>query len=245
MRELDRRLDEAGADFTRIPRFPQRSTIYANDGKTILARVYLDNREIVELPRSAGWFRKAVLAIEDSDFYEHGALDMRSRSARWSRTSASARSCRVARRSTQQLVKNTLGLDASDQSLERKFQELALALRVEEKYGKDRILSMYLNQVYLGNNVYGIGTASQFYFHKPASELTIREGALLAGMVRAPAYYDPLERPRKAILRRNDVLNRMESLGWLGQKPATRSRRRDWASRRTSGNSASPSRRSS
>ncbi len=96
---------------------------------------------------------------------------------------------------TQQLVKNTLGLDPLDQSFERKFQELALAIRVEQRYTKDEILAMYLNQVFLGNGVYGIGTASKFYFHKPASELTLTEGAMLAGMIRTPANYDPLDTP--------------------------------------------------
>ena len=69
---------------------------------------------------------------------------------------------------TQQLVKNTLGLDPNDLSIERKFQEAALAIKVEQRYDKDQILAMYLNQVFLGNNVYGIATASQFYFHKAA-----------------------------------------------------------------------------
>jgi len=218
IRELDRRLDEAGAEFTRIPRFPQRSTIYANDGKTVLAQVYLDNREIVDLKDVSPAARRAVLAIEDSDFYEHGAIDWRALSRAAIENFREGGIVQGGSTISQQLVKNTLGLDPSDQSLERKFQELALALRVEERYSKNKILSMYLNQVYLGNNVYGIGTASQFYFDKPAADLTVREGALLAGMIRAPAYYDPLERPRKAKLRRNDVLNRMESLGWLDQE---------------------------
>ena len=77
---------------------------------------------------------------------------------------------------TQQLVKNTLGLDPYDLSFERKFQELALAIRVEEKYTKEEIFELYLNQVYLGNGVYGIGTASEFYFHKPASQADPHRG---------------------------------------------------------------------
>ncbi len=231
VRELDRRLEEAGSDFTRIPRFPQRSTIYANDGTTILARVYLDNREIVDLKDISPAVRKAVLAIEDSDFYEHGALDIRSMFRAAVENIRQGDIVQGGSTITTQLVKNTLGIDAADQSLERKFQELALALRVEERYPKNRILSMYLNQVYLGNNVYGIGTASQFYFHKPASELTVREGALLAGIIRAPAYYDPLKRPKKALLRRNDVLNRMIALGpeWLSEERGQRIKESDLA----------------
>jgi membrane peptidoglycan carboxypeptidase len=78
VQELDRRLTAVGADFTRIPQFPQRSTIYANDGTTVLARIYLDNREIVHLEDISKPARKAVLAIEDSGFYKHGALNVAS-----------------------------------------------------------------------------------------------------------------------------------------------------------------------
>ena len=220
VRELDRRLDAAGADFTRIPAFPQRSTIFANDGKTVLAHVYLDNREIVPLKKISPAFAKAVLAIEDSTFYEHGALNVQSMIRAISENLRAGEVVQGGSTITQQLVKNTLGLDPNDLSIERKFQEAALAIKVEQRYTKDQILAMYLNQVFLGNNVYGIATASQFYFHKPPSELTLAEGAMLAGMIRAPAYYDPIERPRKAWLRRNDVLNRMITLGpeWLTEK---------------------------
>ena len=110
-------------------------------------------------------------------------------------------------------MKNTLGLDPYDLSFERKFQELALAIRVEEKYTKEEIFELYLNQIYLGNGVYGIGTASEFYFHKPASKLTLTEGAMLAGIIREPAEYDPFTHATKTKVRRNEVLVRMEALG--------------------------------
>ena len=157
--------------------------------------------------------RDAVLAIEDSGFYQHGALNI---SSLIRAVAANLRADTIVQGGstiTQQLVKNTLGIDPNDRTFARKFQEAALAMRVEQTYSKNRIFSMYLNQVYLGNNVYGIGTASQFYFHKEASKLTLPQAALLAGLVRAPAYYDPLARPHKAWLRRNDVLNRMIALG--------------------------------
>ena len=98
---------------------------------------------------------------------------------------------------TQQLVGATLGLNQFDRSFEGKFQELALAIRVEEKYTKPEILELYLNQVYFGNGIYGIGTASEFYFRKPARRLTLAEAATLAGMIRVPEYYDPLDHPTR------------------------------------------------
>src|SRR5262249_6754804 len=114
---------------------------------------------------------------------------------------------------TQQLVKLTLGLDPQNRTFGRKFQELALAMRVEQKYSKDRILEMYLNEAYLGNNVNGIATAAAFYFPTHASIRYRGHSALLAGLIRAPLYYDPLVHPKKAWLRRNDVINRMIALG--------------------------------
>jgi membrane peptidoglycan carboxypeptidase len=225
---LGRRLDAAGADFTKIPHFPQRSTIYANDGKTVLANVYLDNREIVPLREVSPIARKAVLAAEDNDFYNHGALNFTSLTRALIENIRAGSVVQGGSTITQQLVKNTL-VNSNDQSFERKFQEAALAIRVEEKYSKNRILGMYLNQVYLGNNVYGIGTASEYYFHEPPSELTLTEGALLAGLIRAPYYFDPVDHPRRAFLRRNDVLNRMEALGpeWLDQTKGDKAEHKD------------------
>lgn len=215
--EIDRRLTAAGADFTKIPRFPERSTIYANDGKTVLATVYLDNREIVKLDEVSEVMREAVLAIEDSGFYQHGPLDY----------SALLRALVINYKEggfvqggstiTTQLVKNTLGLDPFDRSFERKFQELALAIRVEEQYSKDQILELYLNEVYLGNGTYGVGTASDLYFKKDPSKLKLPQAALLAGLIRAPADYDPVVDPELAKLRRNDVINRMMALGWVDE----------------------------
>ena len=210
---VDAKLSKLGADFTRIPRFPERSTIYANDGKTELATVYLDNRELIRLKDVSTVAQNAVLAIEDAEFYEHGALNWSSLVRAMIENAQAGEVVQGGSTITQQLVGATLGVHRFDQSFEGKFQELALAIRVEEKYSKREILGLYLNQVYFGNGVYGIGTASQFYFHKPASKLTLVEGALLAGMVRAPEYYDPIDRPKKALVRRNEVLVRMGALG--------------------------------
>jgi membrane peptidoglycan carboxypeptidase len=224
VKRIDAKLTALGADFTKIPRFPQRSTIYANDGKTVLDTVFLDNREDVKLKDISKVARNAVLAIEDSGFYTHGALNW---SSLMRALVANARAGAVVQGGstiTQQLVKNTLGV-GTDQSFERKFQELALAIRVEQKYTKDQILELYLNEIYMGNGVYGLGTASEFYFDKPASELTLTEGATLAGMIRAPSHYDPLAHPVNTRVRRNDVLNRMMGQGTLDRVKGERAKR--------------------
>ncbi len=215
VRQIDDKVTALGADFTRIPRFPERSTIYARDGKTVLATVFLDNRENVRLKKISEPAQEAVLAIEDSGFYQHGPLNWTSLLRA---TIANARAGTVvegASTITQQLVKNTLGLDPYDRTFERKLQEFALAIRVEKKYTKDQIFELYLNQIYLANGVYGIGTAAEYYFNKPASKLTLTEGATLAGLIRSPNYYDPIAHPTKARVRRNDVLNRMIGQGIL------------------------------
>ena len=125
--------------------------------------VYLDNREIVRLKEIAPIAREAVLAIEDSGFYEHGALNWSSLVRALVENARAGQVVQGGSTITQQLVKNTIG--ASDAlTFERKFQELALALRVEQKYSKDEILELYLNEVYMGNGVYGFGTAADFYF---------------------------------------------------------------------------------
>jgi membrane peptidoglycan carboxypeptidase len=173
----------------------------------------------VRLKKIAPIAREAVLAAEDSGFYDHGALNWSSLVRALVENAKAGEVVQGASTITMQLVKNTIG-GSDAQTFERKFQELALALRVEEKYSKDQILEMYLNEVYMGNGVYGFGTASDFYFGKPAAELTLPQAALLAGMIRAPEYYDPLDRPRKARLRRDDVLNRMAADGIVTQRRA-------------------------
>jgi membrane peptidoglycan carboxypeptidase len=210
---VDAKLSTLGADFTRIPRFPERSTIYANDGNTELATVYLDNRELIRLKDVSKQAQRAVLAIEDAEFYDHGALNWSSLVRALIENAQAGEIVQGGSTITQQLVGATLGVGQFDQSFEGKFQELALAIRVEEEYTKQEILELYLNQVYFGNGVYGIGTASQFYFHKPARKLTLVEGAMLAGMIRAPEDLNPVDHPKRALVRRNEVLVRMGALG--------------------------------
>jgi penicillin-binding protein 1A len=190
VQKIQGRLNADGASFTGIPRLPQRSTIYASDGKTVLARIYLDNREVVPLNRISPNVIKAVLAIEDSQFYNHGAIDLTSVIRAIGANIRSGSFTQGGSTITQQLVKNTIGTNTP--TLERKFKELALAERVEQHYTKDQILELYLNDVFLANNVYGIGTAARFYFHESAAKLNLAQAALLAGLIQSPTYDDPV-----------------------------------------------------
>ncbi len=206
------RLDEAGVGRVRIPRFPERSVIYAADG-SVLATVFLDeNRRLVRLKNVAPVARDAVLAIEDDSFYEHGALNFPSLIRAAIANLAAGDITQGGSTITQQLVKNVI-IDDPSQTFARKFQEAALAIRLERLYSKDEILALYLNEVYFGNGAYGIGTASETYFSKPPGKLKLREAALLAGLIRAPGRYDPVTREDAALARRNLVLDRMAALG--------------------------------
>ncbi|MEA2581263.1 MAG: penicillin-binding protein [Actinomycetota bacterium] len=217
--KLSDTLAAAGAGFTHIPRLPERSTIYANDGKTVLAQLYLDNREIVRLTHVSDVMQQAVIDTEDSEFYNHGALDLRGLIRALIADVRSGTPTQGGSTITQQLVKNAV-LGTTDRTFARKFQELAIAMQVEQKYTKKEILELYLNDIYLGSGQYGIGTAADFYFHVPASKLTLVQSTLLAGMVRAPEGYNPINHPKRARRRRNFVLDRMAFLGDISQAKA-------------------------
>jgi penicillin-binding protein 1A len=199
----------------KIPAQPERSTIYASDG-SVLGTIYRDfNRQIVPFKRIRPITRKAVLAVEDARFYEHGPIDLRAiaRAALANLNSGSV--VQGGSTITQQLVKNTLTGNAD--TLSRKVHEALDAMRVESTYSKNQILHMYLSQVYLGNSAYGFEAASEYYFGREVQDLSLAQSATLAGMIQAPTDFDPTLHPKAATTRRNFVLGRMRLLGWIGK----------------------------
>ena len=198
-----------------LPPLPQRTTIYAADG-SVIGRLYRKyNRWVVPLNKISHPTRKAVLAIEDHNFYHHGALDFESivRAA-----IANIRAGHVVQGGStiaQQLAKNTL--TGNDETFARKIQEAGDAIRLENTYSKNQILGMYLNDIYLGNSTYGVAAAGQFYFGKKPSHLTLPEGATLAAIISFPSRFDPIAHPTHAIHQRNQVLSRMRALHWIGK----------------------------
>jgi penicillin-binding protein 1A len=220
VRALNERIHDAGAGVSmRIPHFPERSTIYAKDG-SVLATLYLDeNRDIVHLDHVSEIARQAVLAIEDDGFYQHGGINVPSMIRAMAANLIAGRVTQGGSTITQQLVKNAV-IEDTEQTFARKFREAAIAMRMENRYTKDEILEMYLNDVYFGNGVYGIGTAARFYFAEPAAKVTLPQAALLAGMIQAPSEYDPVAHPKAAVRRRNVVLGHMASLGWITKTQA-------------------------
>jgi penicillin-binding protein 1A len=170
-----------------------------------------ESRVLLQSDQIAPIMKQAIVAIEDKRFYEHRGVDLHAIGrAFW----ADVRNKAVVEGGstiTQQFIKNAYVKD--QRSVARKLKEAALAWQLEQRKPKDWILTAYLNTIYFGNGAYGIGQAAITYFGKPASNLTLPEAALLAGMPRDPARYDPVTNPRAAKERRRLVLEQMLAQG--------------------------------
>ena len=198
----------------------QSSTILDRNGK-VIATLFTENRRPIKLGEVPLHARRALIAIEDSRFYEHNGLDVKGTARALARNSSSGSVQQGGSTLTQQYVKNILISSASTEeaqkaaiqrSLRRKIQEARYALYLEESMTKDQILEGYLNIAYYGGGVYGIGTAARHYFGIPVQKLSLGQGALLAGMLQNPRKYDPVDNPKTSIARRNTVLGRMLEL---------------------------------
>lgn len=209
--------DEIPANLKQPP-LSQRTTILDAKGGAI-ATVYSRDRTVVPLKEISPYMQKAIVAIEDARFYEHGAVDAKGILRALNQNAQSGGVSQGASTLTQQYVKNVFVEEAGDdptkvaeatqQTLGRKIRELKYAIQVEDKLGKKRILSNYLNITYFGQQAYGVEAASQRYFSKPAKDLKIQEAALLAGIVQSPSRYDPVNDAQEATKRRNVVIQRM------------------------------------
>lgn len=178
-----------------------------------------EDRQVVPLAQISPEMRKAMMAAEDHDFYGHGGINPSS-IARASLVNLQAgRVVEGGSTITQQLVKN-LFFPGEPRTFNRKIKEFFLALEVSKKYPKDQILEMYLNQIYFGNQSYGVQRAAQRYFTKDAAHLTLAESAFLAGLVKAPSYLGVAQNRDSAIERQREVLDKMAEYGFVTQKQA-------------------------
>ncbi|MFI6518281.1 transglycosylase domain-containing protein [Spirillospora sp. NPDC050679] len=225
--------DEEPADL-KTSGVPLRTRVLAADG-SLLATFFYENRVDVRLDQIAPVVRKAVLAIEDSRFYEHGALDAKGTARALASNLGAGEVTQGGSGITQQYVKNLLltqaDTDAERQAAKaltpaRKIRELKYAVAMERQFSKDEILRRYLNIAYYGAGAYGIEAAARRYFSKPAAKLGLTEAALLAGVVRYPYAYDPTQHPGSARQRRDVVLARMAELGWITPADAARAKAR-------------------
>ncbi len=186
---------------------------YDNTGQTLL---WASSGDVecypVKLENINNNLQKAVIAIEDKDFYTHGGFSAEGVTRAFI-NNLRGESTQGGSTITQQFVKNSLL--SQEQTYTRKIKEVMLSFRMEKNLTKEAILYLYLNQIYLGQGAYGIGAASDIYFRKPVSELTIPEMALLAGLPQAPSRYSPIYNPKSAKERQLYVLGRMAEDGYI------------------------------
>ena len=188
----------------------ESSTLYAADGSLVATFHAEENRKVVPLEQIPVHVRNAVIAIEDERFYRHSGVDVRGVLRALGNDAASGEVVEGGSTITQQYVKQEILRDSS-KSVRRKLQEASTAVQLERRYSKDRILELYLNAIYFGSGAYGIEAAAHQYFDKPAPELSVAEGALLAGLIQSPSATDPFDRPDLALDRRHLVLQRMRA----------------------------------
>ena len=196
-------------DMKKVGEMPERNTVFDVDGR-IYSRLAGANRLRVSLDEVAPAFVEALLAREDTRFYQHRGIDWRGIMRALMRDVMSGSAKEGASSLTQQLARNSLPLGG--RTINRKILEAMVALRIEHTFSKQQILELYINRIYFGSGCYGVETASQAYFGKHASKLNLSEAALLAGLIRSPNRFSPLRNPEGAALQRNTVLDRMVSL---------------------------------
>jgi penicillin-binding protein 1A len=196
-------------------RTPVATTIWSQDG-VLLGKLDVENRQPITLAEMPKNVINATIAIEDHRFYEHSGLDYQGIArAAWADMQGESRR-QGASTLTQQVVRNLsqFGL-TREKTLERKLKEAVYAVRLEQLYSKQEILQLYLNNIYYGGGAYGIQAASQTFFGKSASRLSLAEAALLAGLPQRPSDFTPFDHRKAALRRRNDVLDRMLEYGYI------------------------------
>jgi penicillin-binding protein 1A len=201
-----------------VGKIPERSSVFDMDGR-VYSRLRGENRILIESGKISPSFRSALLAREDSRFYEHFGIDPVGIARAFLRDVAHLRVREGGSTITQQLARNSFPLGG--RNLSRKILEAFVALRIESAYSKAQILEFYANRIYFGSGVYGLETASQTYFAKSSADLTLSEAALLAGLIRSPNRYSPRTNMEGATDQRDEVLDRMAELKFISSSQAS------------------------
>jgi penicillin-binding protein 1A len=197
------------------PKLEEATKIFSSDGE-LIDKFFLQNRTKVTLDSIPKDMINALIATEDRKFYDHWGVHLERIFKAFFKNVASGNLTREgASTITQQLARNLYKDIGNKISLNRKLREAMTAVQIEKTYTKDEILAYYLNTVYFGKGAYGIEAAAQTYFNKNASYMSLDECALLVGILKSPANYDPVENPDAALKRRNLVLNEMAEAGFI------------------------------
>ncbi|WP_083567413.1 penicillin-binding protein 1A [Hyphomicrobium sp. CS1GBMeth3] len=201
---------------------PVMTRIHAHDG-SLIAEYARERRIFVPINTIPKRVIAAFLSAEDSRFYEHGGLDMQGIARAVfkfveNKVQGGDRRTEGASTITQQVAKNFLL--TSDRTIDRKIKEAILAIRIERAYSKDKILELYLNEIYLGIGAYGVAAAGLAYFSKELKDLTVEEAAYLAALPKAPNNYHPFRQKKRATDRRNWIIGQMEENGYISEEEA-------------------------
>ena len=196
---------------------PVVSKVFDKDGN-LISEFFIQKRFPVSLREIPQQLKEATIAIEDRKFYKHWGIDILGILRAFIHDIKARKVVQGASTITQQLATNLFLTKKT--SIIRKMKEALLAIEIERHYSKDEILEMYFNQIYYGNGSYGVEAAALSYFGKHAKDLDLSESALLAGLPRSPVYYDPFKHPKKALKRRNVVLNVMVETGAITKEQA-------------------------
>ena len=196
------------------PKLPLR--VYSEDG-FIIGEFGEERRAFINIDQVPKNLKDAVLAIEDRRFYQHNGVDTTG-VLRAIRNNVTGRSHEGASTITMQVAKNFFTLPNGKRTFITKVNEALLAIKIEHNLSKDKILELYINQIYLGQRSYGFAAASQVYYGKPLTKLNLAETALLAGLPKAPSGYNPFVNPKRAIGRQQEVLRDMYRYGFLEEE---------------------------
>jgi 1A family penicillin-binding protein len=211
-------------DLNKLEQMESASVILDRSGK-IFGQIYVENRETVpydQLPRD---LVSAVVAVEDAKFYQHHGYDLLGigRAALKNFTAGHVR--QGASTITQQLARNSFAL--KERTVRRKVLEILLARRIEDRFGKQKIMELYLNRIYFGGGLYGAEAAARGYFGKPAREMSLAECATLAGLIKSPNKLSPWTDPTASLEARNYVLDRMRDLDFISRERCAQARAED------------------
>lgn len=200
----------------------QSTKIYDRTGKILLYEIHGDEkRTVISFGEIPDFVKEATVAVEDHDFYQHQAFDLKSMLRALIVNVISGKVVQGGSTITQQLARNTFL--TSEKTYTRKIKELILSYWIEKNYSKDKILELYLNQIPYGSNAYGIESASQTFFNKPVKNLSLAEAATLAALIQRPSYYSPWGTHVKELNERKSyVLKNMKDYGYIDQEEEKR-----------------------
>ncbi len=184
-----------------------------DDGLNLISNSSTSGQKLVKLDELNDYTINAFIAIEDKDFYKHNGLNYKRIAKAMLNNIKSMSFKEGASTISQQLIKNTHL--TNEKTIKRKIKEMVLTKKLEGQYDKNTILETYLNVIYFGEGCYGIEEASEHYFNKSATELSLTESCLLASLIKSPAYYSPTVHPENALKRRNLVLSEMCNDGYI------------------------------